>query len=90
MICVYLSLSSFLAQLYKKNVELAFKKHEESYKGMMLQWTLSQTLYLGLCPPQDEEAVKNFATVYRTLDKISKEFMENLEIGWVSCCKNHY
>ncbi|KAI1726454.1 SH3 domain-containing protein [Ditylenchus destructor] len=55
----------YCAQLYKKNVELAFKKHEESYKGV--------------CPTQDEEAVKSFASMYRTLDRISKEGLQHLE-----------
>uniref|UniRef100_A0A915E1K9 SH3 domain-containing protein n=1 Tax=Ditylenchus dipsaci TaxID=166011 RepID=A0A915E1K9_9BILA len=60
----------YCAQLYKKNVEFSLKKNEESYKGV--------------CPPQDEEALKAFAKMFRTLDKIAKEYVQMFEVSIIN------
>lgn len=61
-ICKFL----YCAQVYKKYVELAFKKHEESYRG--------------LTTPQDNVIiVQAFATMFRTVDNIFQKFMKTFD-----------
>lgn len=58
----------YCAQIYKKQLEVAFKRHEDGYKS--------------LCPPQDEAAVKAFAGMFRAVDKVHKNYVRFFEEKW--------
>lgn len=55
----------YCAQLYRKHVEMAVKRHEDSYKGA--------------CQVQDEQMVKAFAHMFRRVDEICRAHIRTFE-----------
>ncbi|KAF7633742.1 hypothetical protein Mgra_00006921 [Meloidogyne graminicola] len=55
----------YCAQLYRKHIALAARKHEDSYKGF--------------CQVQDEKAVKDFAQMIRRVDEICGKYLRDFD-----------
>lgn len=52
----------YCAQIYKKSLELAFKRHEESYRSACQS-------------QQDESNVRAFASMFRQVDKLHRNYI---------------
>nr|CAD2174070.1 unnamed protein product [Meloidogyne enterolobii] len=55
----------YCAQLYRKHIALAARKHEDSYKGF--------------CQVQDEKVVKEFAKMLRRVDEICGKYLRDFD-----------
>uniref|UniRef100_A0A914L8S7 Scaffold protein Tuba n=1 Tax=Meloidogyne incognita TaxID=6306 RepID=A0A914L8S7_MELIC len=55
----------YCAQLYRKHIALAARKHEDSYKGF--------------CQVQDEEVVKEYAKMLRRVDEICGKYLRDFD-----------
>lgn len=69
----------YCAQVYRKYIELAFKKHEEIYKGLTF-YEFNFFFFLGLYSLQDNvDVVSAFAAMFRNIDTICTKFYKTFQ-----------